>query len=199
MTKNYGGRDPRPVSSSPLYGAILIEEEKTMSKDTEGISGREMQSTILDRAKELLLESGNCAQTSFAILNEEHNLDGLQILKALTPFPGIALRGETCGAVIGSLMALGLVYGREDLTNWKGYIGSLPSARRFCKRFEAENGNTACAAILREKLGRNYDLADQVQALEYASSGGPEACSEVVASAIVIASEGIAKKRPLSD
>ena len=170
-----------------------------MSQDTERTSAGEIPSAMLDQAKELLLESGNCAQTSFAILNEEHKLDGQQILKALTPFPGIALRGETCGAVIGSLMALGLVYGREDLTDWKGYIGSLPSARRFCKRFEEENGSTACAAILQEKLGRNYDLADQVQALEYASSGGPEACSEVVASAISIASEGIVKKRKLSD
>jgi C_GCAxxG_C_C family probable redox protein len=165
-----------------------------MSKETESFSGGEKQTAILDRAKELLLESGNCAQTSFSILNDEFDLGGELILKALTPFPGIALRGETCGAVIGSLMALGLVYGRDDLTDFKGYIGSLPSARRFCRQFEEENGSTACAAILKEKLGRNFDLADQVQALEYASTGGPEACSEVVASAITIASKGLAKK-----
>jgi len=54
-------------------------------------------------------------------------------LKALTPFPGIALRGETCGAVIGPLMAIGLVYGRDDLGDWKGYLASLPPSRRFCR------------------------------------------------------------------
>jgi C_GCAxxG_C_C family probable redox protein len=176
----------------------LLDKDEDMKQDVKGLSSGENQLTMLKRVKELLLESGNCAQTSFAILNEEHNLDGQQILKALTPFPGIALRGETCGAVIGSLMALGLVYGREDMTDWKAYIGSLPSARRFCKRFEEENGSTTCSAILQDKLGRNYDLADQVQALEYASSGGPEACSKVVASAIAIASEGIAKKKSIS-
>lgn len=165
-----------------------------MSKEAEVSSDREINPALLARANELLLESGNCAQTSFAILNEEFDLGGEQILKALTPFPGVALRGETCGAVIGSLMALGLVYGRDDLSDWKGYIGSLPLARRFCRQFEEENGSTACAAILQEKLGRNYDLADQVQALEYASEGGPEACSKVVASAITIASKGLAKK-----
>jgi C_GCAxxG_C_C family probable redox protein len=169
-----------------------------MSKEADAPAGGEMQSATLDRAKQLLLESGNCAQTSFAILNEDFDLNGTQILKALTPFPGIALRGETCGAVIGSLMALGLVYGRDDLSDWKGYIGSLPSARRFCRQFEEENGSTACAAILQEKLGRNYDLADQAQALEYASAGGPEACSEVVASAIAIASKALEKKRKQS-
>jgi C_GCAxxG_C_C family probable redox protein len=170
-----------------------------MNKEPESPTSAEKQTVMLDRAKELLLVSGNCAQTSFSILNDEFELGGDLILKALTPFPGIALRGETCGAVIGSLMALGLVYGREDLTDFRGYIGSLPSARRFCRQFEEENGSTACAAILQEKLGRNFDLADQGQALEYASSGGPDACSEVVASAITIASKGLAKKAKSAD
>jgi C_GCAxxG_C_C family probable redox protein len=156
------------------------------------------QSAIAQRVQELLLASGNCAQTSFAILCQEHDLEGDQILRALTPFPGIALRGETCGAVIGSLMALGLVYGRDDLTDFRGYIGSLPSARRFCAQFEKENGSTACRAILQEKLGRNFDLADRAEALEYASSGGPQACVQVVISAVEIASAGIKKKRAAS-
>jgi C_GCAxxG_C_C family probable redox protein len=153
------------------------------------------ENQIVSKSREILMESGNCAQTSFAVLRDEFDLDGDQILRALTPFPGIALRGETCGAVIGSLMALGLEFGRDDLSDWRGYIGSLPSARRFCMRFEEENGSTNCATILEDKLGRNYDLADRTEALEYASSGGPEACSEVVASAVMIASEAIRKKR----
>jgi C_GCAxxG_C_C family probable redox protein len=177
---------------------ILVEKEERMSNEREAPSGGVMQSAMLDRTKELLLSSGNCAQTSFAILNEDFDLGGEQILKALTPFPGIALRGETCGAVVGSLMALGLVYGRDDLTDWKGYIGSLPSARRFCRQFEEQNGSTACSAILQEKLGQTFDLADQVQALEYTSAGGPEACSEVVTSAVTIASKGLAKKNKRS-
>ena len=62
----------------------------------------------LDRkAIENLTLCGNCAQTTFLTLQEQFDLEGGAILKALTPFPGIALRGETCGAVTGSLMALG--------------------------------------------------------------------------------------------
>jgi C_GCAxxG_C_C family probable redox protein len=152
-------------------------------------------SPVSQKAIELLKECGNCAQTSFAILNEEYNLDGDQILKALTPFPGIALRGETCGAVTGSLMALGLVYGRDDLKDWSAYIRSLPPARRFCTRFEERYGSTACSDILQENLGQPYNLADKAEALHYAVSGGPEACAEVVAYAVEIASESIAKVR----
>lgn len=152
------------------------------------------QSRLAQRAKEILSISGNCAQTAFAVLQEEFDLEGSQILRALTPFPGIALRGETCGAVTGCLMALGLVYGRDELDDWRGYIASLPSTRRFCRRFEEQHGSTACARILEGKLGRTFDLADRTEALEYAASGGPEACAEVVASAVLIASQAIAKK-----
>jgi C_GCAxxG_C_C family probable redox protein len=161
----------------------------------ESLSSADKENPFASRVKDVLMESGNCAQTSFVLLQEEFDLDGDQILRALTPFPGIALRGETCGAVIGSLMALGLEFGRDDLSDFRGYIGSLPSARRFCKRFEEENGSTDCARILEEKLGRTYDLADKTEAFEYASSGGPDACSGVVASAVLIASEAIRKKR----
>jgi len=46
----------------------------------------------------------------FVILQEDFDLDGDQILRALTTFPGIALRGETCGAGMGCPMALGLKF-----------------------------------------------------------------------------------------
>ena len=166
-----------------------------MSSNRQDPPGEMPPSPISEKAIELLQECGNCAQTSFAILNEEHDLDGNQILKALTPFPGIALRGETCGAVTGSLMALGLVYGRDDLKDWNAYIRSLPPARKFCARFEERYVSTSCSDILQEKMGQTYDLADKAEALHYAVSGGPQACAEVVAYAVEIASESIAKAR----
>ncbi len=146
------------------------------------------------KVKEILAQSSNCAQTSFAVLQAEFNLEGEQILKALTPFPGIALRGETCGAVVGCLMALGLVYGRDDLGDWKAYLASLPPARRFCRRFVEHNGSTACSAILEAKMGRNYDLADREQAFQYALAGGANVCGEVITNAVQIAAEIIIRR-----
>ena len=149
---------------------------------------------IGDKGRQTLDRCGNCAQASFAVLSEEFGLAGETILKALTPFPGIALRGETCGAVVGSLMAIGLVYGRDDLEDWHGYIGSLPSARRFTRRFEELHGSTACSSILEAKLGRRFNLADTGDSLKYVEAGGPKACGDVVASAVQAASGIIAKK-----
>jgi C_GCAxxG_C_C family probable redox protein len=141
----------------------------------------------LDRSK-------NCAQTSFAVLDQEFNLDGGPILKALTPFPGIALRGETCGAVTGCLMAIGLVYGRDDLEDWKGYLASLPPCRRFCRRFENEHGSMVCGDLLEAKLGRRYDLSKRFDALKYAAAGGKKTCGKIITSAVHIAADIIMKK-----
>jgi C_GCAxxG_C_C family probable redox protein len=153
------------------------------------------QTEIESKIRDLLLESGNCAQTSFAVLSEEHKMEASQVLRALTPFPGIALRGETCGAVIGSLMAIGIEYGRDDLSDYRGFVRSLRPARRFCSQFEESNGSTACREILKDQLGREFDLSDRVEAIEYAQAGGAEICIGVVKSAVEIASREIDKMR----
>lgn len=160
---------------------------------TEALSEEDLQ-RLAQAARDALSRCRNCAQTSFAVLQDEFGLKGHSILKALTPFPGIALRGETCGAVVGSLMAIGLVYGRDDLEDWHGYLGSLPPARRFTRRFEELNASTQCEPILETKLGRKFNLADTAQSLEYVEAGGPQVCGEILAGAARIAAEIIAKK-----
>jgi len=141
------------------------------------------------KVKDCLAMSSNCAQTSFVVLQEQFELDGDAVLKALTPFPGIALRGETCGAVVGCLMALGLVYGRERLDDWPGYLASLRPARRFCRRFEQELGSTMCADILEKELGKRFNLADPAEVMEYAASGGAEKCTGVIQKGVRIAAK----------
>lgn len=119
-------------------------------------------SQLNTKVTEYLTVSGNCAQTSFLTLQENFDLEGGAILKALTPFPGIGLRGETCGAVIGSLMAIGLVYGRgrDQLEDWSAFTSSLGPARRFCRAFEKEYGSTMCGDIVEAQFGKRYNLAD---------------------------------------
>jgi C_GCAxxG_C_C family probable redox protein len=141
------------------------------------------------KAGRYLKISGNCAQTSFLALQEQFGLDNGSILKALTPFPGIALRGETCGAVVGSLMALSLVYGRERLDDQEGYIRSLRPSRKFCRSFEKEFGSTMCGDIMESIFGKRYNLADLTDAEEWQKTGAGEKCSAVVSTAVRIAAK----------
>ena len=151
----------------------------------------------LDRGvRETLAISGNCAQTTFLSLQETFDLEDGAILKALTPFPGIALRGETCGVVIGSMMVLGLIYGRDkdNLNDWGGYINSLPPARRFCRRFESEVGSMMCDVIIETEFGRKFDLANQEEAMEWMQCGAMEKCGNVIQKGVHIAAEIILGK-----
>jgi len=119
-----------------------------------GDKARELKlQQLSQKARDLLLQCGNCAQTSFYVLQEEFGLDGQKILKALIPFPGLALRGETCGAVTGSLMAIGLVFGRDSLDDWKGYTDSLRPARHFCNCCVDLQGSTALPISLKPNSG----------------------------------------------
>ena len=154
-------------------------------------SHQEIYQRLESKVEETLSTCGNCAQTTFLSLQEEFDLEGDEILKALTPFPGIALRGETCGAITGGLMILGLVHGRDkdNLNNWQAYIDSLPPSRRFCRRFEDELGSTMCAEIIEDKFGRKFDLADPVEAMEWFQCGALEKCGQVINKGVHLVAE----------
>ena len=140
-----------------------------------------------------------CSQCTFYALSDEFNLDRGPILKALTPFPGLGGRGETCGAVIGCLMAIGLVYGSDDPADKKAFYNTLPAARSFCSRFVERNGSTACGKILEARLGFSVDFADSDQVRAYWAAAGHKGCSELVISAIQMAAQVIAGGRRVAD
>jgi hypothetical protein len=164
--KSIFGFSQRQIVRTPLFFRRFPMTRKSLSEDRMRSLEKEVIKT-LDISK-------NCAQTSFSVLEKEFDLDGGEILKALTPFPGLGLRGETCGAVAGCLMALGLVFGREDLADWKGY--------------------TACADLLEAKMGRRYDLADRWESVKYAANGGKKTCGKIISSAVLISAELIDAK-----
>jgi len=155
------------------------------------MSDQEVLPEISRRAQELLAMSGNCAQSSFAALAEHLELESGSTLKALTPFPGIALRGETCGAVVGSLLAIGMVLGRDRLDDQPGMRQSLAVARRFCRAFEAQFGGTSCRVVLEQALGGDFDLASPEGFAAYIQAGGHQHCSEVVGHSVATTAEMI--------
>jgi hypothetical protein len=109
----------------------------------------------------------------------------------LTPLPGIALRGETCGAVTGGLMALGLIPARdkEKLNNWQAYLDSLPPSRKFCRRFEDELGSTMGTDIVESQFGRLFDLANPKDAMLWMNYGALEKCGNVIEKGVRIVAE----------
>ena len=133
--------------------------------------------------------SHNCAQSTFLAISEQFGLGNDDMVKALTPIPGIAERGETCGAVTGALLALGLVFGRNNLSDWKAYRNSLVPANEFCDRFEKELGSTMCGDIIESKFGKRLDLRKSEELIQFQESDATAKCSGVVRTAVRIAAD----------
>lgn len=155
---------------------------------------RELVYQLLDqKADKYMHMSFNCAQSSFRALEEQFGLKADQVLKALTPLTGIAERGETCGAVIGPLMVMGLLYGRgrEQMQDWKKYRDALVPTGEFCERFVKKYGSTMCGDIQEVKYGRSYKLRDPDDLKAFQAAGATEKCSMVVKSGLHMAADVI--------
>jgi len=129
--------------------------------------------------------SVNCAQGTLAALQEEFSLGGgKDTLKAATFMPGVVSRKETCGAVIGGLMALGLALGKEKLSDpeYKTPQGmarnraNKQKAWQFCEEFKKEFGSTMCGDILPEIMGKEYDFMDSEEVKQFLEDGGAKKC-----------------------
>lgn len=171
--------------NSPKYltkDAQAMELSKTMTKD--------QVFTMLDqRAEQTMEKSHNCAQSTFFALSAQFGLGGDDILKALTPLPGIAERGETCGAITGALMAMGLIYGRDKLDDWEKYRSSLVPTNKFCQRFQEDLGTTQCCQILEKAFGKSFNLMDPNDLKEFQRAGATTTCTKVVQKAVRIAAD----------
>ena len=102
--------------------------------------------TAAETAVSVFGKSFNCAQSVFSAFAAQFGLPGRTALKLASPFGGgVARRGETCGAVTGALLVLGLVRGADTPTG-KEAIYQL--SQEFMRRFEAKHGTLLCRALL---------------------------------------------------
>ena len=159
------------------------------------ISEQEVLNSLDQKVKSYTAISGNCAQNAFLALQKQFGLENGAILRALTAFPGgIALRGETCGVVIGCIMALGLVYGREKMDDLQGYFDVLSKAKEFCQRFSKELGGTTCRDIVKSDLHKWYNREDLYEAWKLREVSGIKHRAKVVGKGVQIAAEIILKE-----
>ena len=100
------------------------------------------------RAEEYNFILKNCAQSTALSLMEEFGLGNMEIIKALTPFPGIGGTGKICGGITGSLISLGLFFGSDDRLDHEAIHKTIMVAQKFMASFEGEMGHMNCADII---------------------------------------------------
>ncbi len=104
---------------------------------------------------------------------------------------GVARQGETCGALIGAIMALGALIGRERIEDVEQYYKAMEPAYRIYNLFKEKIGHTLCWEIHRIRYGKAYRLyiPEERQAFHDMGGHGRKGCPEVCGVAARIAAE----------
>ena len=150
---------------------------------------------ILDRvqrrAEEYNFIARNCPRGTALAVMEEFGLGNMEIIKALSPFPGFGGTGWMCGGVTGGLIALGLYFGSDDMLDYEGSGATIIAARKFMPRFEEELGSVLCPKIQEDVIfGRYMDPAASEENMEaFAKAKGFEKCGLVPGIGARLASE----------
>ncbi len=100
---------------------------------------------------------------------------GLLLPKVATGFGGgIGRRGSLCGAFVGSVMVLGMKFGRTDPGDQDGKERVYGMGYRFWERFEKEFGSCYCYDLIQCHLDREEERK------KWLASGGTGRCRSIV-------------------
>lgn len=151
---------------------------------------------------------GGCSQAVLGALQQHLQFGGLDSFKAATVLSGgVARRGETCGALLGALMAIGIVCGREDMADTDAYNRAMAQSQRVLDEFKRELQSrfgfaqpletTLCKDIQRRLFNRSFNMASENERQEFLDAGGHDdtGCPLVCAVAAEITARAILELR----
>jgi len=102
-----------------------------------------------DKAASLFNDGFNCSQSVFASFAVDMGMERDVALKTAQSFGGgMAQMGQTCGAVTGAFMVIGLKYGRTRADDDEAKRRTYALVREFVEQFKARNGTILCRALL---------------------------------------------------
>ena len=112
------------------------------------------------RAVELFAAGFNCSQAILAAYAKQLALDEATALKLATGFgAGMGRMSDTCGAVTGAFMVLGLKHGRGTRSDVAARDKTYELVNEFAKRFKARHGSITCKRLLGYDLNKPEEFA----------------------------------------
>lgn len=132
------------------------------------------------QAEQLFKDGYNCAQAVLAPLGDLTGLDHDTATRLAAPFGGgIAKLRQTCGAVTGMCMAIGLIYARDDTADPEMRAQTYAITRELVQRFKKQQGSLMCSDLL--GLGPDGEpLLDTRTEIYYQN----KPCREIVSDAV---------------
>ena len=96
----------------------------------------------------------SCSQALLSAYSEQFGLDQETALRVAGAFgSGMGRMGETCGAVTGAFMIIGLKYGKTKASDEQTKEKAYSLVKEFTERFKLRNGSVLCRELLGCDLG----------------------------------------------
>ena len=116
-------------------------------------SGKNEQRSV-DLAAQCFKDGFSCSQAVLSACSGRFGLDRETALRVAGAFGGgMARRGETCGAVTGAFMVIGLKHGKVKVDDNVSREKTYDLAKEFTVRFVERNKTIVCKELL------GYDLS----------------------------------------
>jgi C_GCAxxG_C_C family probable redox protein len=160
---------------------------KRLNREEIIANKEEILKRVQQRGEECEFLSHSCAKGAALPVMDEFGLGNMEIIKALSPFPGLGLTGRTCGAVCGGLISLGLYFGSDDLLNNQANHAAMAAARQFLERFEERIGAIQCQDVQALVFGSYLNPWENSD--NFIKEKGFEKCSLVAGTGARIAAE----------
>ena len=125
-------------------------------------SAASLEDTMSDveSSVDMFLNDCACSQAILVTYSQRCGLDPKHAMRLAAGFAGGMRMAETCGAVTGSFMVLGMHGCGDDCNTGKGRERIYAMVRDFTARFEKKNGSTRC----KELLGCDISTAEGMKA-----------------------------------
>jgi C_GCAxxG_C_C family probable redox protein len=152
--------------------------KKKLDREEILANKKEILDRVQRRAEEYNFVTKNCAQGTALALMEEFGLGSMEIIKALTPFPGVGGTGEICGGITGSLIAFGLYFGSDNRLDFMAMNETIMTSQKLMAFFEGQLGHLYCADIIETViLGHRLNPGDSEEAMmAFTQEKGFEKC-----------------------
>jgi len=109
--------------------------------------------TKQELAVETFRNGYNCAQSVLSVFAEDLGVSKDAAMRLASPFgSGIAYMQETCGAVSGALMVIGLKYGKGENGTAEDKERAYDMSRHFITEFKKTTRGTICCRDLMDRL-----------------------------------------------
>jgi C_GCAxxG_C_C family probable redox protein len=119
-----------------------------------------------DEAEKLFRDGFNCSQAVFSVFAVEMGIQFETAVKIACAFGGGMRLGNTCGAVTGALMAIGLKYGKSKVDENDAREKTYALTKQFQEKFSTAKGSVMCRDLLGYDLStkEGYEKAKENQA-----------------------------------